>query len=520
VTALRRLLVASLWAMGCASTGPFTCPPPIGDIVREDCERYRVRYDTVSAKVSAQVEGAQTSLALKREAIREPSELMQVMAHRATALCEDFNACRMSVPEYRQHRDEIDHTFTVVSSLSGQLQNQSLTPDDKQRIISKIMDALGQPKTAAPPPAAAPASAPREEGRITPAERPRKRFFSDHVWYGARYLPPHPPPVKEGFPRLLAGGRKPMSFNYYIPDYFKEKGERDGWVPTFHVDLFGAVEPDDQVIVTLGDLEMKCLVRADTKGAAEHVAIPCAAGEKKKQTRSGGEAVVHYRRAATGETATLGRLPFRMLERAADEGARPGMHVYGLDLDWMLDAAWLEWAPEPRELPPDFDRPIVRTTLKLRKFEKATLRCQVGGQVVTGAVEASGERGTGQEDMYQDLPRWRDEMHEGHKVSVGVEHPFIEWWTYAFPLPFVIPRAGAPVPEGLGLLSDHPGAWKCRIQIGGEPVREVRFSIGRDGAPVPHTRQQGRAGDIDWPWWRVEVLRLPNSVEVQPPKGR
>src|SRR5262249_60346834 len=162
-----------------------------------------------------------------------------------------------------------------------------------------------------------------------------KAFFPCPAGHGPRSLPRPPPPVKEGFPRLLAGGRKPMSFNYYIPDYFKEKGERDGWVPTFHVDLFGAVEPDDQVIVTLGDLEMKCLVRADTKGAAEHVAIPCAAGEKKKQTRSGGEAVGHYRRAATGETATLGRLPFRLPERAADEGARPGMPAYGPGLDWL-----------------------------------------------------------------------------------------------------------------------------------------------------------------------------------------
>src|SRR5262249_19656953 len=152
---------------------------------------------------------------------------------------------------------------------------------DKQRIVGKIFDALGEAPARPLPPPTAPAA--RTEPPRTREEPPRTAYLGE-LWFGASHLPPHPPPVRNGFPRLLVGGGRPLSFS----TFFSQGAERDGWIPHFSIDLYGVMEPDDQVIVELGDVEARCIVRVDTHGEAAHVRVPCAAPENRKQTRSAG----------------------------------------------------------------------------------------------------------------------------------------------------------------------------------------------------------------------------------------
>ena len=120
---MRAFLVACLLTqlIACAASREYQCPDPIGLIIRDDCETYQTRYEATRVNVSAGVSKLKVEGSFAEETLRDPSELIQVMGARMTALCHDFNACRLTSADYQRRREEIDKTMTAIMALSDQL---------------------------------------------------------------------------------------------------------------------------------------------------------------------------------------------------------------------------------------------------------------------------------------------------------------------------------------------------------------------------------------------------------------
>ena len=147
------LRLAGLWVMGliviqvlgCAASQEYQCPEPIGLIIRDDCDTYQTRYDSLRVDLGAGIGPAKLETSIRKEAMRDPSELVQVMGARMTALCHDFNACRITSADYLRQRKEIDQTMTAIMALGEQLKRSDLTQSERQQLLEKLMRLLGEP---------------------------------------------------------------------------------------------------------------------------------------------------------------------------------------------------------------------------------------------------------------------------------------------------------------------------------------------------------------------------------------
>ena len=105
-----------------------------------------------------------------------------------------------------------------------------------------------------------------------------------------------------------------------------------------------------------------------------------------------------------------------------------------------------------------------------------------------------------------------EQIKPGH--SRAIKHPFIEWWHYEIPLPFVVPRAKGTPPKDMQLWPPKTGDWRCVIKVNKKPVRELKFTVKKDGKLEPLEGQQGKPGDLLHPWWKVNTRIIPNDVEA------
>jgi len=477
--------------LGCASSREYQCPEPIGLIIRDDCDTYQTRYDTLRVDLGAGIGPAKLETSIRKEAMRDPSELVQVMGARMTALCHDFNACRVTQADYLRRRREIDQTMTAIMALGEQLKRPDLTRPERQQLLEKLMRLLGEPapreKTAEPN------SKPEQDRKTRVRKKP---YFGSLPWFGSVHLPPVAPPVKEGFPRLIHPWGKPRIGVVWVPKTKAKPNVKKigGWAPSTGVKLWGRVEADDQIEIRMHDgTKQRCPVKVNKKGV---VGVRCPLPKEYHLTGNSYGYEIGYYRAALDQWATLGSV-----ERQVLHGVENNFNV---DHDQECRQGWLMFIPEPRLIPPDFERPQLHVTVSRREKLKATARCWVGDQAVTPALRAA--RDSGQTATLQDRPRYI-----GGK---SVKKAFVGWWHYAFPMPFVVSRAKGTPPEGMTAWPPKTGAWRCRVSLDGVPVRELRFTINDDGKPEPMKGQEGKPGDIVHPWWRVETKILPNEIEA------
>jgi len=484
----------ALWQLaGCSSTRQYRCPDPIGVIVRDDCEVYRTRYEATRVDLAAGVSKFKVEGSISQQALRDPSQLIQVMSARMVALCHDFNACRITPQQYSQRRAEIDKTMTAIAAISEQLQQPGLKPAERRRLLDRLMQLLSVPAPATPPN--------RQPSAAAPPPRKRRRYLSrSQPWLGSRFLPPLPP-VAEGFPRLLPQWSARSLGHVWVPrspdkPAFKKIG---GWILGKCVTLAGRLEADDRLEIRFADgRRLGCPVGRNHEEGGR---VCCRPPKEFHLNGSHLEAEYFYRRAATGQTARLGKIERRVVENVE--------HSYCLDHDSEVSEGWLHFQPEPPELPADYERPYLRVTLRLRRYRPATVRCFADGQAVTGAIRAG--RGSGQTGTCQDLPRYyKTDEH----TSVARSHPFVRWQHYEFALPFLAPAGkGAPLPKGFTTWPPRAGQWRCLVKVEATPVRELRFQVKADGKLQPVPGQRGRPGDLNSPWWRVDTRILPNDVE-------
>jgi hypothetical protein len=493
---MKALLIVGIFTQlcACAASGEYQCPEPIGLIIRDDCDTYRTRYEATRVNVSAGFSKLKLEGSFADESLRNPSELIQVMGARMTALCHDFNACRLTPSDYQRRREDIDKTMTAIMALSQQLRRPDLKPEERRRLLEKLMRMLGEPVSNPKETGAAPSPA---------AEKPARKtaFFSSDPWLGSTMLPPMPPPVKAGFPRLVPKWGRGTLDHVWVPKSPDKPHHQKlgGYAPRARATLWGHLEADDRLEIRYHDgRKYTCPVRKNADGVNT---IYCKAPKEFLLADPHYSYEVRYYKAADDAWATLGKI-----QREVVRGKEGG---YRIDYDSRTREGWLYFIPEPRHTPANFERPHLYATVRLRDYHKATARCYAGGQAVTGALRTG--RGSGQTGTFQDRDRY-EQIKPGS--SRAVKHPFIEWWHYEIPLPFVVPRASGTPPEGMQLWPPKTGDWRCVIKVDNRPVREITFTVKKDGKLEPLEGQQGNPGDLLHPWWKVKTRVIPNKVEA------
>lgn len=496
------LCMAIAAASACSGASEYSCPDPIGRIILDECEAYKTKYEALKVELGASIGPLGGKVALGQQSLRDPSELLQVLAHRTFALCRDFNACRVMPLEYRQRREQTDCIFTAVSAIQAQL-NQSLDAESKGKLVKELVRVLGGETCGGPIASSAISSSSSSSSSSTSStssssssssSAKRTYYYSSTPWFGTRLLPPQPS-SPSGVPRLV-------SADFGVDHVFRQKSPYGvtGYRPRVTLELEGKSSADDMVTVDWGGESSDCTIRG---GRNDLAVARCKAPKSLTLTGSSFSVKLAYRRGADGKSFSLGRRTVRVLIRR-EERTKNDSHRYGINHDAEADQGLLVFRPNGRHLPPDFERPHLYIVLLLRKYSsmQETARCWVDGKPVTRAVEGR----QGHVAQYQDRPRYRE---TGPGSSVGVSDPFLHWRSVDFQLPFVVQRDRAVKLDKGDQRWPRAGNWRCVATVDGEPVRELRFQVKPDGTLVPHPRQKQRARAE----WLLETRVLPNPVE-------
>lgn len=366
-------------ACGCATYSSYRCPEPIGEIVRQDCDDYRVRYESLKAKLSLSIGSFSIGAGVEHEKLRDPSELVQVMMHRMLGLCHDYNACRISTAEYERRREEADRVFTGMLALLDQLKNPGLDSKSRRDLLGELFALLGVThKTADTKPA--PGHKPEKHPlRIGPGA-----FRSPFSWwYASKFSPPRPPPSAKGVPFALR----------VRPRYEHDKLSR------FSVRLWGNPQEDDSLTIAAGSDSLRCEIR---RRANRPEGVADCRPPKGQPFPQAARFEATYTVGATGKQHDFGTLD---LSPAAS-----------------ADKIWLAYQPDPIRVDPiTRERPWLLIYAITPKTRTVTARCRVDGKpvVVGGSGALKGETSIGYRDRHTHLT------------------------AYAIPLPYVLDYPGA-----------------------------------------------------------------------------
>lgn len=165
--ALTLVSALSFVACGGGAPGPkadgdgyseYTCPEPIGKIVREDCSKSQLKYDGKSFEGSVGAMGVGASASYKESAVREADALVAMLKEQRGQLCNNFNTCKMTVAEYRDDQHKLDDSFVALMTLKDKM--SGVDAAGAERLLDQIRSIRAGTKVAdKAPPAAPPASA-------------------------------------------------------------------------------------------------------------------------------------------------------------------------------------------------------------------------------------------------------------------------------------------------------------------------------------------------------------------------
>ncbi len=339
------LLLALLFT-GCSDR--YTCPDPIGPIVRDDCDVYQTRYEALKVELGVTFAGVGIGLDVGDDAIRDPSELLQVLKLQTMALCRDYNACRLDPRAYRARREAMDARYAAIVAVSEQLR----AADDRatrRQLVSALVEILRAPIDVQ-------GDAPNPTGKRS---SPFRQVTS--MWIGGAHQPPMPAELPEATPALA----------WWQPIAVRGAA-RTGSTRIF-LRFRGPVAADDFAYAILPDgTEARCPVRPD--GPRAHDVERAVQGRATcdfeiEAPPEAGRLTVDYRPGLTGERHRLGSVPLDRRARLAE--------------------AWLAYLPSPiREEPIDHERPWLVVHLAEKRDGHVTMRCAHEGQPVGGPVRA------------------------------------------------------------------------------------------------------------------------------------
>ncbi|MBW1808475.1 MAG: hypothetical protein JRJ87_09805 [Deltaproteobacteria bacterium] len=440
-------LAAAALIPACATYSTYQCPDPIGEIVRQDCDDYRVRYEKLSASLSISIGSFSIGGGVGTEKLRDPSELVQVMMHQTLALCHDYNACRVGNVEYRKRREEADRNFTAVMALLEQLKTPGLDPKNRKDLLTELFAMLkgSTPATGRQPAVAGKSDKPKKQGLTNGVFRDALFY-----WYASKFQPPRPPPAAKGLPDVLE-----------INPYYER-----GQLKHFFLRVWGKPQEDDQFVIEGAGGRMRCpfSIRRNKPEAT----IRC-----KPKKRS--DPMLQAKR-------------FKATYTVGASGVDHDFGMIELQPDPEKLMAFLAYQPDPVKRNPIVrERPwLIIHSLHAKPLRASmTARCWVNGKpvIVDGSGALKGFTHINARNRYTKLTR------------------------FGIPLPYVMNYPATPKDVD-DLLGDHSGNWRCKVSLDGEQFLEVKFTIKKDGTPEAHPAQQGKAGDLASPWWLVESRKI------------
>jgi len=333
------MLLTVLPLPGCSSE--YVCPDPIGRIVRDECDAYKTRYESLKVELSFSIGNLGVSAAAGKEKLRDPSELLQLLMQQTLALCKDFNTCRVPSADYQRRREEADRKFTAITAISQQLKGD-LDADSKRPLVAKLMEVItGEGQM------------PGRSGVTRPPRREYCKYAfqrTTDLYFDARFQPPQPT-LPPGVPAVVGwdmGHSRPLG-----------RSEEETYL---HLSLWGTAELDDWVHVKLpGQREARSRVSRGQPEASAQVHF-------EERLEPSGTMTVDYTPGATGKRHSLGTFP--------------------LGPQTWLPLGFLAYMPNPvGTCPVEYERPYLIFFSRVPSSVRVTMRCTQDGKPVPGVLE-------------------------------------------------------------------------------------------------------------------------------------
>ncbi len=329
-------LLCALASSTCAGTyGEYVCPAPVGAIVRDDCDVYRTRYESLKVDLGFSLGGVGVSVKAGQESLRDPSETLQLLAHQSLQLCRDFNACRVAPGEYREKRERADVRFTALTAIAEQLKSPATDAATRARLLEELIAVI--------------TDAPRAQGRAKEPPRAPERAFrrASETFVDAVVQPPRARPVAPGVPDVVGFSRSAETKKLWLSLRGHAKAD---------------VQEDDAVLA--GEPPLRCTVR-------------------RIAPRGGGS--------STGRAECAGVLPerFEVRYRPGASGAESALGTLDTSLDWRRQHAFVAFAPEPLDEPvPRSERAYLVVHARPASPADVYARCTVDGKPLEGALRS------------------------------------------------------------------------------------------------------------------------------------
>ena len=333
------LLSLTLGVTGCGRE--YVCPDPIGPIVRQDCDAYQTQYEAMKLELGVTFAGVGVQAGIGKQAITEPSGLLQAMRLQTEALCRDFNTCRVPSQRYQRLREAHDQRFVSVAALSTGIR-QATDAATRRELVDQLIATL--------------AAKPEAPINLSTHRRKTDPFMrTTTVWLDAVNATPMPA-LPKGVPALA--------------DWVARPHNHGG--TQLRLRFRGPAEADDWALVSLPGHQMRCVVRPLPKGKTGGTAR-CVFDQLKDWPESG-VMTVSYLPGLTGETTELGHITLSREARLAE--------------------TWLAFLPTPVKLRPvEHERPWLVLWRPERRDQNVTVRCTLNGKPLGGVIH--GDVGVG-----------------------------------------------------------------------------------------------------------------------------
>jgi hypothetical protein len=442
----------------CASAcgNEYRCPDPIGKIVRDDCQSYKVKYDSLKVELGFSIGGLSFGVKAGKNKLRDPSELIQVLMLETMALCKDYNACRVPSADYRRRREAADRKFTAVVAINQQLKGET-DKETKKKLLAKLIEVITErPRTVA--------TKPRGRSR-------RGRYFRRIVyhpgmfrkptlpWFGSKFMPARPQ-LPDGLPVLA---------KWWI-------GHGSGIGKSSHIafTFFGKTEADDRVYIRFSD-------------TAETFNAPV----KPRRGKPIGKARAHVRGKHVGKRGTM-TLQYK-------QGATGKKHLVGtfrLDPQVWLKRGYLAYQADPvRRDPVEYERPWIIFYSKVKRNPRTTMRCSYNGKKIDSVLV-----GLNRYNPYRASKLTIHAVPLPVRIGVKGGSERTTWKKTVSgqrPIQDLLPNEAA-------------GKWVCVSKINARKARVFRFALRSDGSVKTHRKPDDGA----WPWWPLDTKRVQNSIET------
>ena len=516
-------------ALSACASSEIICPDPVGAITLDDCELYAERYAAMRARLGG-TEAPGSGPNLGTLGVQDPGQLIQREVQRILTLCRDFNACRLAPLVYRKRREALDRTATAMLSIGQQLRQPGLSTHERQRLNERLIQLTTAPSSLAPddddddghgtdrrPAPAAASASPASDA--TPAKAAAERKTVTAPWFGARIAPPVAPPVERDLPRLVWPWAEPgltnvmeqvnREFQDQTGRTWQRRNEVVGYRPRLLIVLWGRAAADDVVELRFENgAKSRCPVGQRASGV---FSVVCDPPPELALTGPRFEVEIRYCQAISDVPVRLGTVQYDVTRADERQEAGPPIHTYYLDWDQRRSEGWAYFAPEPSPAAPAYEQLHLHTTVRLGRIKpQARVRCLVDGEAAADLVEPGPESGS---------TGWM--QHQPAKIKLGdgsvQDNPnaYLHWWHFDFPLPFALSPRGGVLPAGLQAWPYQHGLWECTVSLDGVPVRELVFTVHKDGQIETLDEQVGLEGQLIHPWFAVQTAIIPNTAEIE-----